>query len=78
VGSFAKTAKPRQGRQIQAMMGIFLSPRPGLESIPHFSHGFTVGYCLSRLRRSIPGSSLLFHAFIGGLKNGFICAWRRA
>jgi hypothetical protein len=64
VGSFVKTPKAparllphcgirrgKQGQQIRAMTGIFLSPRPGLESIPHFSHGFTVSYCLSRFRR---------------------------
>jgi hypothetical protein len=64
VGSFIKTPKAparllphcgirrgKQGRQIRAMMEIFLSPRPGLESIPRFPHGFNVGYCLSHLRR---------------------------
>jgi len=53
VGNEVKQIQPRMGRK-KLSTGNFLSPHLGLGWLDDQTHGFTVGYYLSRLRRWVP------------------------
>jgi hypothetical protein len=63
---------------IRAMLEIFFRPIRGLNPTRVFpTVSLWAIVCRASGAKSAAVASL-FHAFIWGLKNGFICAWRRA